>query len=221
MVLSIVISFSLSAFFYIPASLATVEIPTTTSLGFPDYGSYLTFEENCSLDSSSYREGGSEWHLINLNLHGSISNVTISTTVDMTLRQANHGWINYTVTGYGMQTFSIAAQPTEVYIDGQKTRDGWLYSPDSSTITITSAGYTADLKFDVYAPLGITGIHRSDNGSLTSPLPLSQETLPVIYIVEIAIGVTISVAVVVLSVLFVNNKKEKKKAKKQTESYTS
>jgi hypothetical protein len=167
-----------------PHVSADVYLNNEAFLEMPDYGTYLVFASNVSLGSESYRQGGSSWNFVNLDFNGAISNVSLLyATPDpagavMVLQSVDlNGWLNYTVSAVGIQTFNPTSMPTLVIIDGsaKPPNNGWTYS--NGTLTISGATAAADISFSnvFVSPTPNSSISPTESPTISqSPQPATS-----------------------------------------------
>jgi hypothetical protein len=150
-------------------------------------GAYVGFEEPATCSSLSRVNG--YWTFVDLNFNGVTSTITWSNSgSNVTINNVDlNGWLNYTVDGRGIQVFSVLNEPTEVYIDGNKTLTGWTYSNYKSMVTASSATLNVALSF---APASVSISFVADLVSFASSI-LGALTL-------IAVIIAISIAIIVM-----------------------
>ena len=121
------VTISSSTHFWGSSGYNTAFSAAATLNSFSQYGDAITFND--------------------LTLNGVTSNFTVTTNgANMVISSYDlNGWINYTVTGSGSQTFSVNKTPVSVYINDLQTSNGWSYS--NGAVTVTGASSSVALTF--------------------------------------------------------------------------
>jgi hypothetical protein len=116
-----------------PYSLATVNIENTRF--YNSKGNYITFSGSTTL--TSFSQHGDAITFNNLTLNGISTAFTVMTNdANMVMDSFDlNGWINYTVSESGQQSFYISKAPALMLIDGVAKSECWNYSNGVLTIT--------------------------------------------------------------------------------------
>lgn len=177
-----IICFFLIAAFFPRTSAAVTYVPSGQSFGLPSYGTYISFAQNCTIDTASFREGGSTWYFINLNI-GSVTSTfvvsTIGTNISVMFVDFS-SWINYTTSGAGTQTFLSDRKPLGVYVDGiqQSETVAWFYA--NNTLKVIGALGSVAISYSVLSiptPTSVpTPVPTPTSNPTSTPIPTPTPT---------------------------------------------